>query len=119
MGELLAAGETVYTELKNLCVWDKGSGGMGSLYRSRHELVFLFKHGRSAHVNNVELGRHGRNRTNVWTYPSPSRWGGEGGTLAAQHPTVKPVAMVLSDADWEALAQEQGDQEQQRDDDDD
>ena len=94
MGELLAAGETVYTELKNLCVWDKGSGGMGSLYRSRHELVFLFKHGRLAHRNNVELGRHGRNRTNVWMYPSPSRWGGGRGSIAARHPTVKPVAMV-------------------------
>ena len=95
MGELLAAGETVYTELKNLCVWDKGSGGMGSFYRSRHELVFLFKHGRPAHRNNVELGRHGRNRTNVWAYPSPSRCVGQDGSLSAQHPTVKPVAMVV------------------------
>ncbi len=94
MSELLAAGEAVYTGLKNLCVWDKGSGGMGSLYRSRHELVFLFKHGHAAHLNNVDRADHGRNRTNVWTYLSPSRGGADSGTLASRHPTVKPVAMV-------------------------
>jgi hypothetical protein len=94
MGELLSAGDVVYTELKNVCVWDKGTGGMGSLYRSRHELVFVFKHGHGAHLNNIELGRHGRNRTNIWTYPSPNRFGASDGSLLARHPTVKPVAMV-------------------------
>ena len=94
MGELLAAGDVVYTELKNVCVWDKGTGGMGSLYRSRHELVFVFKHGHRAHLNNIQLGRHGRNRTNVWAYPSPNRIAASDGSLLARHPTVKPVAMV-------------------------
>jgi DNA modification methylase len=94
MAELLAAGEAVYSELKNLCIWDKGQGGMGSLYRSRHELIFVFKHGRAAHLNNIELGRHGRNRTNVWTYPSANRSAlGDHGDRPL-HPTVKPVAMV-------------------------
>jgi hypothetical protein len=66
MGALLAAGSAVYTELKNVCVWVKNHTGLGALYRSRHELVFVFKHGRARHRNNVELGRHGRDRTNVW-----------------------------------------------------
>ena len=59
----------IYSELKNLCVWNKDNGGMGSLYRSKHELVFVFKNGTAPHINNVELGRFGRNRTNVWDYP--------------------------------------------------
>ncbi len=96
MGELLAAGKRAYSELKNLCVWTKDNAGMGSLYRSQHELVFLFKHGRDAHQNHVQLGRYGRNRSNVWSYPgvnSFSRSGTEGNLLAL-HPTVKPVALV-------------------------
>ena len=96
MGELLAAGMRAYTELKDLCVWTKDNAGMGSLYRSQHELVFLFKHGRDAHQNHVQLGRYGRNRSNVWNYPgvnSFSRSGTEGNLLAL-HPTVKPVALV-------------------------
>jgi DNA modification methylase len=94
--ELLAAGKQVYTELKNLCVWTKDNAGMGSLYRSAHELVFVFKHGRGRHRNNVERGRYGRNRSNVWPYPcarSFSRSSDEG-NLAAMHPTVKPVQLV-------------------------
>ena len=94
--ELLTAGRGVYGELKNLCVWVKDNGGMGSLYRSQHELVFVFKHGCNGHRNNVQLGRFGRNRSNVWRYPganSFARCGGEG-NLSALHPTVKPVAMV-------------------------
>lgn len=96
MGELLAAGKQAYTELKNLCVWAKDNAGMGSLYRSQHELVFVFKHGQAAHQNHVQLGRFGRNRSNLWTYPganSFSRTGVEGNLLAL-HPTVKPVALV-------------------------
>lgn len=94
--ELSAAGEAQGLELKNLCVWDKGCGGMGSLYRSQHELVFVYKSGNAAHTNNVQLGRFGRNRTNVWNYPginSFARQTGEGNLLAL-HPTVKPVALV-------------------------
>jgi len=66
MGELLAAGESVYTELKNLCVWAKDNAGMGSFYRSQHELVFVFKNGKSPHRNNIQLGQYGRHRSNVW-----------------------------------------------------
>jgi hypothetical protein len=65
MAEVLAAGRGHYAELKNLCIWAKTNGGMGSLYRSQHELVFVFKSGRAPHINNVELGKHGRYRTNV------------------------------------------------------
>lgn len=68
MIEMLTAGNTAYTELKNLCVWVKNNGGMGALYRSKHELVFVFKSGTEPHINNVELGKHGRYRTNVWEY---------------------------------------------------
>ncbi len=95
MGEMIAAG-SAYSELKNVCVWAKTSAGMGSLYRSQHELVFVFKNGVAPHRNNVELGKHGRNRTNLWTYTSPAAFGrkGDEGNLLALHPTVKPVAMV-------------------------
>jgi DNA modification methylase len=94
--ELLAAGREAYTELKNICVWVKDNGGMGSLYRSQHEFVFVFKHGRNGHRNNVLLGQFGRNRSNVWTYPGVNSFArrGEEGNLLALHPTVKPVAMV-------------------------
>ena len=92
--ELLSAGRGIYSELKNLCVWVKDNGGMGSLYRSQHELVAVFKSGTASHVNNVELGRHGRYRTNVWSYPGVNSFGkGRMSDLEA-HPTVKPVAMV-------------------------
>jgi DNA modification methylase len=96
LDELLAAGRDVYTELKNVCIWVKDNGGMGSLYRSRHELIFLFKHGRSEHRNNVQLGQFGRNLSNVWHYPGASSFARQGveGNLLALHPTVKPVAMV-------------------------
>lgn len=94
IGELLAAATPAYTELKNLCVWAKSNGGMGSLYRSRHELVFVFKNGTAPHTNNVELGKNGRNRTNVWEYPGVNSFGPERQAELAMHPTVKPVAMV-------------------------
>jgi DNA modification methylase len=94
--ELLAAGGGVYSELKNLCVWVKDTPGMGSLYRSGHELVFLLKHGRGGHRNNVQLGQFGRNRSNVWRYPGANSFArcSEEGNLLALHPTVKPVAMI-------------------------
>jgi DNA modification methylase len=66
---------------------------MGAFYRSRHELVLVFKHGRAPHRNNIQLGQYGRDRTNVWAYPSP-RTPSEEGNLLALHPTVKPVALV-------------------------
>jgi DNA modification methylase len=96
MGELLSAGQEVYDSLLNVCVWVKNNGGMGSLYRSRHELVFVFRNGKTQHRNNVQLGRYGRNRTNVWDYPGISTLSkvGDEGNLLALHPTVKPVALV-------------------------
>jgi len=93
MNELLAAGRQVYTELKNLCVWTKNHTGMGAFYRSRHELVFVFKHGRAAHRNNILLGKYGRDRANVWAYATP-RTPTDEGNLLALHPTVKPVTLV-------------------------
>src|SRR5260370_12072813 len=68
MWEMLEAGRRVYSELKNLCIWNKTNAGMGSFYRSKHELVFVWKSGTAAHINNFELGQHGRHRTNVWDY---------------------------------------------------
>ncbi len=94
--EILKAGEEAYSELKALCVWVKDNGGMGSLYRSQHELVFIFKNGSESHRNNIQLGQFGRYRTNVWKYPgvnSFSRSTAEGNLLDL-HPTVKPVALV-------------------------
>ena len=93
MSEMLAASEAVYDELKNLCVWAKTNGGMGSFYRSQHELVFVFKSGTAAHINNVRLGQYGRYRTNVWTYPGVNSFGAGRRDLEL-HPTVKPVALV-------------------------
>jgi DNA modification methylase len=93
---ILEAGRS-YSELKNIIVWVKSNAGMGSLYRSQHELVFLFKNGKTPHRNNVELGKHGRNRTNVWSYPGATSIDGrsnEEGHLLGMHPTVKPVQMI-------------------------
>lgn len=92
--ELLTAGRKVYSGLKNLCVWNKTNGGMGSLYRSKHELVAVFKAGTGPHINNVELGAHGRYRTNVWDYAGINTFGKDRDTELAMHPTVKPVALV-------------------------
>ena len=96
IAEVLAAGRKAYTELKNLCVWAKDNAGMGSLYRSQHELVFVFKSGRAAHRNNVQLGQYGRSRTNVWRYPGVNSFSrsSDEGNLLALHPTAKPVALV-------------------------
>ncbi|SDH21396.1 DNA modification methylase [Bradyrhizobium sp. Rc2d] len=91
--EMLAAADGVYTELKNLCVWAKNNAGMGSFYRSQHELVCVFKSGSAPHINNIELGKFGRNRTNVWNYAGVNAFG-EGRADLQLHPTVKPVAMV-------------------------
>ena len=94
IGETLAAGEAVYSELKNLCIWAKSNGGMGTFYRSRHELVFAFKNGTAPHINNFELGQTGRYRTNVWEYAGVNSFGRDRDESLAMHPTVKPVALV-------------------------
>jgi DNA modification methylase len=96
VADLIAAGKQNYDEFLNLCVWVKDNGGMGSFYRSQHELVLVFRKGKGPHRNNVQLGRFGRYRTNVWRYPGVhtlSKQGDEGNLLAL-HPTVKPIAMV-------------------------
>jgi len=94
MQEVLATGNEIYSELKNLCVWNKSNAGMGSLYRSKHELIFVFKVGKAAHINNVALGRYGRHRTNVWEYVSQNALNGTAKSKLALHPTIKPVAMI-------------------------
>src|SRR5438445_11421870 len=94
MWEMLAAGRKVYSELKNLCVWNKTNAGMGSFYRSKHELIFVWKSGSAEHINNFELGQHGRSRTNVWDYAGISSMHAGRLEELAIHPTVKPVAMV-------------------------
>lgn len=94
MQEMLSAGE-VYTELKNLIVWAKDNGGMGTFYRSRHELVFAFKNGTAPHINSFELGQHGRYRTNVWQYRGMNAISAGRMDELALHPTVKPVAMIV------------------------
>lgn len=94
MGEILSAGMSAYTALKNVCVWNKLSGGMGSLYRSQHELVFVFKNGDAPHTNNIELGVHGRYRTNVWDYPGIFIKNKVNKANINLHPTVKPVGLL-------------------------
>jgi DNA modification methylase len=94
MQEMLEAGHAVYSELKNLCVWNKTNGGMGSFYRSKHELVFVWKAGTAPHLNNFELGQHGRNRTNVWDYAGVNAFRSERMDELQMHPTVKPVGLV-------------------------
>jgi DNA modification methylase len=92
--EILGASNAIYTELKNICVWCKTNAGMGSLYRSQHELVFVFKNGNLPHINNINLGAHGRNRSNVWDYAGINGFGRHRDELLAMHPTVKPVPLV-------------------------
>ena len=92
--ELLSAGEQAFDQFINLCIWTKTNGGMGSLYRSMHELCLIYKKGTAPHINNVELGRHGRNRTNVWPYAGMNSFGKDREEILACHPTVKPLRMI-------------------------
>jgi DNA modification methylase len=92
--EMLNAGRSVYSELKNLCVWNKSNAGMGTFYRSKHELVFVWKAGCASHINNFELGQHGRHRTNVWDYAGITTIGQRRLEELSMHPTVKPFALV-------------------------
>lgn len=95
LGELLAAGREIYTELKNIVVWVKSAAGMGSLYRSQHELICVFKTGTAPHTNNVQLGKNGRHRTNIWRYDSASTQARKGNNVLELHPTVKPIELVM------------------------
>lgn len=93
--EMQNAGEAVFSELKNVVVWDKGRGSMGSLYRSTHELIFVWKLGRGRSRNNVELGRWGRNRENIWRHPGVGTFRhSDEGDLLKLHCTPKPVRMI-------------------------
>jgi DNA modification methylase len=92
--EALTAARGLGLELINLCVWNKTNGGMGSLYRSKHELVLVLGRGGDPHRNNVELGKHGRSRTNVWDYAGLNTFRSDRDAELAMHPTVKPVAMI-------------------------
>jgi DNA modification methylase len=94
LNEMLTAGRRIYRELKNLVVWNKTNAGMGSFYRSQHELIFVWKNGRRKHTNNIQLGKHGRNRSNVWTYAGANTFSSDRLTDLAMHPTVKPVGLV-------------------------
>jgi DNA modification methylase len=95
IGEIVAAGKSAGCDLLNLCIWAKGNSGLGSFYRSRHELVFVFRNGKDAHLNNVQLGRHGRVRSNLWNYPGVNTFARKGAEdLLALHPTVKPIALI-------------------------
>jgi DNA modification methylase len=93
--ELLAAGAVVYDELKNVCVWVKRNAGQGTFYRSQHELVYVYKHGLSPHLNTFELGQHGRMRSNVWHYAGVNSFRVGRMDDLSIHPTVKPVALVV------------------------
>ncbi len=94
MGELLVAGRRVFSELKNVCVWNKSLGSNGTFYRSKYELVFVFKAGEGKHVNNFGLGANGRYRTNVWDYAGVNGFGADRDDALAMHPTVKPVELI-------------------------
>jgi DNA modification methylase len=94
MANILDAGRTTFTELKNLIVWGKDNGGLGTFYRSRHELIFAFKRGTASHLNTFELGQHGRNRTNLWEYKGVNTFRAGRMDELALHPTVKPVQMI-------------------------
>jgi DNA modification methylase len=94
--EIITAGKKAYTEFKQLCVWNKDNGGMGAFYRSKHELIFVFKHGTASHTNNFGLGENGRYRTNVWEYAGMGSLANKDrGDLLKMHPSVKPLALVV------------------------
>ena len=94
MDDLSGIGRNVYGDLLNLCIWNKSNAGMGSLYRSKHELIFVYRVSQAPHFNAVELGKHGRNRTNVWDYASVNTVAGSRREDLKLHPTVKPTALV-------------------------
>lgn len=94
LSQLQAVCDRLYTEQLNLCVWVKSNGGMGSFYRSQHELILVCKKGTAKHLNNVQLGKFGRNRTNVWEYAGANSFGPDRQETLDLHPTVKPVALI-------------------------
>jgi ParB-like chromosome segregation protein Spo0J len=95
IADLIDVGRTIFGDMLNLCVWNKTSPGQGSFYRSQHELVAVFRVGEEPHQNNITLGRFGRNRSNVWTYPGVNSFGPGRLEALAAHPTCKPVQLVV------------------------
>ena len=93
--ELQIATKDVYEKLLNICVWDKGKGGMGSFYRSQHEFCLVYQNGTGSYKNNIQLGKNGRNRSNIWQYPGMNSGTSQAKTLSNLHPTVKPVSMLV------------------------
>lgn len=93
--EIITAGNAVFDELKNVCIWDKGTAGMGSLYRSQYEMIYVFKNGTAPHVNNIQLGTYGRYRTNIWNYQGMHVSNPQAAELLKLHPTVKPCCMIM------------------------
>ncbi len=96
--DIITAGLSIYDELKNICVWVKDRAGMGSFYRSQHEMVMVFKKGQANHQNHFKLGQHGRYRSNVWSYPAVrviDDTGCDSQDALSIHPTVKPVVMIM------------------------
>jgi DNA modification methylase len=94
IGDLIEVGRELYGGMLNLVVWNKSNAGQGSFYRSQHELIGVFRVGMHQHRNNVELGRFGRNRSNVWTYAGVNSFSRGRMEALAIHPTVKPVVLV-------------------------
>lgn len=105
--EIMVAGRSAYSEFKQLCVWNKNNGGMGTFYRSKHELIFVFKNGTAKHTNNFNLGQYGRYRSNVWDYDGVNSFSNRervkkedgrevsgANELLEMHPTVKPIQLV-------------------------
>ena len=92
--EIIEAGRLTYGEVLNIVIWVKSNAGQGSFYRSQHEFIVVFRVGRSPHLNNIQLGRHGRSRSNVWTYRGVNTFGRGRMEELRSHPTVKPVALV-------------------------
>jgi hypothetical protein len=92
--DLISVGRSIYRDMLNLVVWDKKTGGQGSLYRSQHELIGVFRVGETAHVNNIQLGKFGRNRTNIWVHQGCNSFGHHRTGSLSAHPTVKPAALI-------------------------
>jgi DNA modification methylase len=94
ISEIIEAGRLIYDAMLNVVVWVKSNAGQGSFYRSRHELIVVFRVGDVAHLNNIELGRHGRSRSNVWNYAGVNTFRAGRMEELRSHPTAKPVALV-------------------------
>jgi DNA modification methylase len=94
VSDIIETGKTVLGQLMNVIIWAKDNPGMGSFYRSQQEMLPVFRKGPGPHTNNIQLGKFGRNRSNVWNYPGASSFGSQAREALAGHPTPKPVQLV-------------------------